>query len=42
MLPLFINYNFDHDILQGLYRRIPGLVCTELNEWENIVRHHPL
>ncbi len=116
MLPLFIDHNFDHDILQGLYRRIPDLdaitayemqlsdaadsvilawaaehhrvivthdvhtmpehvadrlargesiagvvivpqlmpigraiddlelivVCTELNEWKNIVRHLPL
>jgi hypothetical protein len=25
MLRLLIDQNFDHDILQGLYRRIPNL-----------------
>jgi hypothetical protein len=32
MLPLFIDHNFDHDILQGLYRRIPDLNAITASE----------
>jgi hypothetical protein len=32
MLPLFIDHNFDHDILQGLYRRIPDLDAITAHE----------
>jgi predicted nuclease of predicted toxin-antitoxin system len=34
MLPLFIDHNFDHDILQGLYRRIPELNAITASEME--------
>src|SRR5262245_31151326 len=42
MLRLFIDHNFDHDILQGLYRRLPELDAITASEMNFSVAPNPV